>query len=81
MVGLGRGLDLGLLELLKGQRDDALDELLLALERELFEPVLARRGVEVILRAGSALDYVYGPRSGLRFWRSEVSLADYLATQ
>ena len=74
-------LDLRLLRVLKGQQDAALEDLLLALEKEVVEPALSRRGADVVLRSGSSLDYVYGPRSQLRFWRREVTLADCLARE
>ena len=68
--------DLRLLELLKSGGAARLDDLLLDLERNLFEPLL-RRPREVTLRAAAAFDFVLGRHARLGFWRRRRNLLDW----
>ena len=72
--------DLRLLQLMKSGLDRQLGDLLLEIEHELLEPVLARltgRPQPLWLRAGFRDDFELRPNARFKFWRRARSLLDW----
>jgi hypothetical protein len=69
-------LDVSLLQALKGESSDGLEEVLLALEQRVFAPALRLARHRIALHTSSSLRFIYHRSQRFRFWRRAVSIVD-----
>ena len=74
-------IDLRLIEFLKTGLAVSLDQLLLDVDRELLQPLLAKfaKGrMQIVLRAGYEFDFELKPFAGMKFWRRHKTLSSWV---